>query len=330
MKQPWAVVLAAGEGKRMFSSLPKVLHTLCGKPMIDYILNSAAELTSNVVVVVGHGASLVKEKLGDRWFYALQEKQLGTGHALMQAFNRLPEEGTLLVLCGDTPLLTGEHLRALASHNSGNAATVATVSVDDPTGYGRIVRSKENIIERIVEEKDASAEEKKIVEVNTGTYSFNLRLLKHYLPLLKNENAQGEYYLTDVISMLRRDGYRVEAFQLEDHRIGLGINNRVQLAEAARVMRDRINRNLMLKGVTLEDPAAVYIDSGVDIGVDTVIRPSSIIETGTVIGSGCIIGPGVHLRQVLIGDGVVIEHSYLQNCTVEKGAIIGPYKVLKT
>ncbi len=329
MEQPWAVVLAAGEGKRMYSSLPKVLHTLCGRPMIDYILNSAAELTSNVVVVVGHGASLVKEKLGERWFYALQEQQLGTGHALMQAFNRLPEEGTLLVLCGDTPLLTGEDLRTLSSNRSNSAATVATVSVEDPTGYGRIVRSNNNIVERIVEEKDASVKEKRIVEINTGTYSFDLRLIKHYLPLLKNENAQGEYYLTDVINMLYQDGYRVEAFQLEDHRVGLGINNRVQLAEAARLMRDRINRKLMCKGVTIEDPAAVYIDSGVEVGVDTIIRPSSIIESGTVIGSGCIIGPGAHLRQVFIGDGAVIVNSYLHNCTVEKGAKIGPYKVLK-
>ncbi|MFU8795064.1 MAG: bifunctional N-acetylglucosamine-1-phosphate uridyltransferase/glucosamine-1-phosphate acetyltransferase [Dethiobacteria bacterium] len=330
MKQLWAVVLAAGEGKRMYSSLPKVLHSLCGRPMLDYVLNSAADLTTNIVVVVGHGASLIEEKMGDRWIYALQEQQLGTGHAVLQAFNRLPNKGTLLVLCGDTPLLTGAHLKTLVDIGENCAAVVGTVKLENPTGYGRIVRGDEQIVERIVEEKDASEVEKSIKEINIGTYCFNLQLLRHYLPLLTNENAQGEYYLTDVIGMLRLNGYPVKAFEIEDHRFGLGINNRMQLAEAVALMQERINSRLMLEGVTIEDPATTYIEPDVKVGVDTIIRPSSIIEAGTVIGSGCIIGPFAHLRNAVIEDGSVIESSYVENCKVKNGSRLGPYEVMES
>lgn len=330
MNQLWAVVLAAGEGKRMYSSLPKVLHSLCGRPMLDYILNSAAELTANIVVVVGHGASLVEEKMGDRWIYASQEQQLGTGHAVLQAFDRLPNEGTLLVLCGDTPLLTGAHLKKLVNIGEKCAAAVGTVRLEDPTGYGRIVRGENEIVERIVEEKDTSEVEKCIKEINTGTYCFDLKLLRHFLPMLNNENAQSEYYLTDVIGMLRLNGHPVKAFEIEDYRFGLGINNQMQLAEAAALMRERINSGLMLEGVTIEDSASAYIESDVKVGADTIIRPSSVIEAGTVIGSGCTIGPCAHLRNVVVGDGSVIEYSYVENCKVKKRTRLGPYDVRKS
>jgi bifunctional UDP-N-acetylglucosamine pyrophosphorylase/glucosamine-1-phosphate N-acetyltransferase len=329
MKQLRAVVLAAGEGKRMQSDLPKVLHPICGRPMLEYILMSAAELTPQVVIVVGHGASGVREKMGENRLYALQEQQLGTGHAVMQALSQLPGDGVLLVLCGDTPLLTAEHLQALVTKCEQKAAAVATVKLNDPTGYGRIIRGDHGFVERIVEEKDATAEEKLTSEINTGTYCFDLELLRHYLPLLKNINAQQEYYLTDVISMLRADSYPVDAVELPDYRHGLGINNRAQLAEASELMRERINYRLMLSGVTIEDPATTYIDDGVIIGRDTTIRPLTNIEKGTLIGSGCMIGPGAHIKGAKIGDNVTIEHAYLEGVVVEPDSKIGPYQVIR-
>ncbi len=328
MEQLWAVVLAAGEGKRMFSDTPKVLHPLCGRPMLEYILDSAAELTSQVVIVVGHCASQVREKMGESRVYALQEQQLGTGHAVMQALSQLPGDGALLVLCGDTPLLTAEHLKALVAKCEQGAA-VATVTLPDPTGYGRIVRGDSGCVERIVEEKDATTEEKLVTEINTGTYCFDLKLLRHCLPLLKNKNAQQEYYLTDVISMLRADGYPVEAVELSDYRHGLGINNRAQLAEASELMRERISCELMLSGVTIEDPRTTYIDHGVSVDSDTTIRPYTHLEIGTSIGTGCMIGPGAHIKGADIGDNVTIEHSYLIGTKVEPGRKIGPYEVIR-
>lgn len=330
MKQLWAVVLAAGEGKRMNSDIPKVLHPICGRPMLDYILSSAAELTSQVVIVVGHGASHVREAIGENRRYALQDQQLGTGHAVMQALNQLPDEGYLLVLCGDTPLLTAEHLRVLTAKCEQGAAAVATVKLDDPTGYGRIIRDDQGFVVRIVEEKDATAEEKLTAEINTGTYCFDLKLLRHCLPLLKNKNAQQEYYLTDVILMLENKGYPVEAFELPDPRYGLGINNRVQLAEAAKLMRERINNKLMLSGVTIEDPTTTYIDYSVSVSRDTTLRSWTYIEKETSIGSGCIIGPGAHIKNAIIGDNVAIEHSYLEGVKIEPARKIGPYEVIKT
>jgi bifunctional UDP-N-acetylglucosamine pyrophosphorylase / glucosamine-1-phosphate N-acetyltransferase len=329
MKQIWAVVLAAGEGKRMHSDIPKVLHPLCGRPMLEYILNSAAELTAKIVIVVGHGATRVRETIGENRLYALQDQQLGTGHAVKQALSRLPDEGTLLVLCGDTPLLTAEHLKALTAKCEQGAAAVATVKLDDPTGYGRIIRGDQGFVERIVEEKDATAEEKLTTEINTGTYCFDLKLLRHCLPLLNNKNAQQEYYLTDVISMLRNSGYPVKAVELSDYRHGLGINNRVQLAEASELMRERINHQLMLSGVTIEDPRTTYIDHDVSVGRDTTLRPLTHLEAGTSIGSGCTIGPGAHLKGAEIGDKVVIEHSYLEGAKIEPDRKIGPYEVIR-
>ncbi len=329
MKQLWAVVLAAGEGKRMHSKVPKVLHPLCGKPMVEYILGSAAELTDNILIVVGHGASLVQETLKGKWRYVLQEQQLGTGHAVLKTLNTLPAEGCLLVLCGDTPLIEPVHLKRLLAAHNGNAATVATTTLTDPTGYGRIIRSTGNMVKQIIEERDASAEEKEIAEINTGTYCFDIKLLKHYLPLVGSENAQNEYYLTDVISLMQRDSHRTGICQIEDHRVGLGINNRVQLAEAIHILQKKINCSLMLNGVSMPDPASVHTDAGVIIGPDTEIMPNCVLQKGTVIGSECRIGPGVHLRNTVIKDRVHIQHSVLVDSTVGTGIEIGPYAYLK-
>ncbi len=328
MKQLWAVVLAAGEGKRMHSELPKVLHTLCGRPMLDYILRSAVGLTGNILVVVGHGASQVQGAIEGNWRYVLQEQQLGTGHAVLQALRELPDQGSLLVLCGDTPLIEPVHLERLLAEHKNRAAAVATTELSDPTGYGRIVRSGSSMVERIVEEKDASEEEKKIDEINTGTYCFDIGLLKHYLPLLGTENAQNEYYLTDVIALMRADGYETSACLIGDYRVGLGINNRVQLAEATRMLQKRINRSLMLSGVSMPDPESVYTDVDVVIGPDTVIRPNCVLEQGTVIGSGCLIGPNVHLRGTVVKDRAAIRHAVIMDSIVDQDQKIGPFTLI--
>ncbi len=325
MKEIWAVVLAAGEGKRMHSRLPKVLHPLCGKRMLEYILESAAELTKQVLIVVGHGASQVQEALGERWPYVYQKRQLGTGHAVMEALKRLPGEGTLLVLCGDTPLLEAFYLQKLIDCHNNYAAVVATAEVPNPAGYGRIIRDQNGQVEKIVEDKDASKAEKKITEVNTGTYCFDLELLRYYLPRLGTDNLQNEYYLPDVVAMMRQDGYAAGAYLLDDYRVGLGINNRAQLAEAVGIMQHNIKQELMLSGVTIEDPGSVFIDHDVQIGVDTVIRAGCVIERGTIIGEDCEIGPGAHLFNARIGNRVVVRQSVISSAAVESGSEVGPF-----
>lgn len=326
MDQLYAVILAAGEGKRMYSSLPKVLHPLCGRPMVEYVLENAAALTNQVAIVVGHGASQVKETLGVRWSYVLQEEQLGTGHAVMQAVKNLPGQGRLLVLCGDTPLLTVPELKLLLDKQENLAASVATTRMPEPKGYGRVIRDESGYLKEIIEDRDASSEVKKIDEINTGTYCFNLKLLKHFLPLLKTDNVQHEYYLTDVLSLMRREGHTSAIYTVNDYRVGLGINNRAQLADAEKIMRKRINTSLMESGVTMVDPENTYIDYSVKIGKDTVILPGSVLQQDTVIGPGCVIGPHAHLISAVVKDGAVIQSSFIKNMTVEEGEIIGPYR----
>jgi bifunctional UDP-N-acetylglucosamine pyrophosphorylase / glucosamine-1-phosphate N-acetyltransferase len=324
-----AVILAAGEGKRMKSALPKVLHPCCGRPLIDYILKSAAALTTDIVIVVGHGALQVKKQLGDQWRYALQEEQLGTGHAVLQALPLLPLEGRLLVLCGDTPLIDEQVLTPLAAIDSDqSAATVATTLVPNPQGYGRIIRDSEGLIDQIVEERDATVTQKEICEINSGTYSFDLKQLRHYLPLLSNNNDQQEYYLTDLVAMMRADGLKVRALVIDDYRKGLGINDRIQLAEAAALIREAINKKLMQDGVTIEDPASTWIDSGVEIGSDTVIRPNCVIESGTVIGASCRIGPGAHLKRTVVGKRVSISYSVVEDSVIKDDTKLKPFSVI--
>ncbi len=325
----YALVLAAGEGKRMHSSLPKVLHPLCGRPMISYILGSAAKMTDRVLVVVGHGASIVKVALGDKWHYVLQEEQLGTGHAVMQALDHLPREGTLLVLCGDTPLLESGYLRELLEEQQNYAAAIATVILPEPEGYGRIIRNHDRTVNAIVEEKDASEEVRAINEINSGTYCFDLKLLRQYLPLLTADNRQQEYYLTDVITLMHEDGHKVGAFLIDDYRVGLGINNRVQLAEVASMMRKSINIDHMSAGVTMIDPDSTYLDRDVIIGPDTEIGPNCVIEGKTVIGSGCRIGPGVCLRCSVLGDRVSLEYAIIEDSVIENDRRVAPFTVIK-
>jgi len=313
----------------MHSSLPKVLHRLCGKPMLQYILDSIVELTDRVLIVVGHGALHVQETIGDSWRYILQEQQLGTGHALMQALPHLPQEGTLLVLCGDTPLMEAGYLKGLLDKIRAGSAVVATTVPPDPGGYGRIIRDQKGLIGKIVEEKDASEKEKEITEINTGTYCFDLDLLKSYVPRLTADNEQKEFYLTDVIALMSRDGYNVVAYNIEDWRVGLGINNRVQLAEATSILQKRINRRLMTKGVTIVDPDTACIDFDVQIAPDTVIRPHCVIENGTVIGGSCLIGPFSRLHKAVIEDEAVVISSTVIESIIVSGMVVGPYEYVK-
>lgn len=320
-----AVVLAAGEGKRMRSAVPKVLHPLCGRPMLCYILESASAVAEDPIIVIGRGASAVRENIGSRWSYALQEEQLGTGHALMQALPQLPEEGRLLVLCGDTPLLEKTDLEQLIREHSGNAATVMTAEPADPTGYGRVIRDSDGLVRRIVEEIDASAAEKKVCEINSGTYCFDIKLLREFIPRLSSENVQREYYLPEIIFLMKEQGHRIGACRTDRWQVALGINDRCQLAEAAAFMRERINRSLMRRGVTMIDPCSTYIDHDVKIGEDTVIFPQTLIEGGTVIGSGCRIGPDVQIVNAQIQDQVIIRQSVVEESVVETAAVIGPF-----
>jgi len=327
-----AVILAAGQGKRMRSSHPKVLHRVGGKPMLLHVCGAAqAAGVKNQVVIVGHGREELLESL-PALKYVVQEQQLGTGHAVLQAKDALPPEAEkVLVLCGDTPLLTAETLTNLIRHHreTAAAATILTADFLDPKGYGRIVRGPSGMVERIVEHRDASPEELLIQEINSGTYVFERADLFRALESITPDNDQGEYYLTDVIHLFFKEGKKVSAFKTADYREVLGINDRIQLAEAEQILRERKNRELMLSGVTLIDPATTYIDSDVKIGRDTIILPNTFIAGDCVIGSDCMVGPNCRLQDVTVGDGSHIWYSVLVESTFGKGCKIGPFAYVR-
>ncbi|HHY92571.1 MAG TPA: bifunctional UDP-N-acetylglucosamine diphosphorylase/glucosamine-1-phosphate N-acetyltransferase GlmU [Firmicutes bacterium] len=328
-----AIILAAGKGTRMKSERPKVLHELCGRPLVTYVVEAAqAAGTDEIVVVINREMDAVREVLGPGIKYAYQEEQLGTAHAVLAARTALdPEAGDVLVLCGDTPLLTGDLLTALvARHREGAAAaTVLTAELTDPTGYGRIVRDAAGEVEAIVEERDAAPAIRALHEVNTGVYCFAAAPLFAALDEVGSENAQGEYYLTDVLAILRRNGRRVLAATAPEPVLTQGINNRVQLAEAEAFLRARIRREHMLAGVTLLDPASTFIDVGVTIGPDTIIYPFTIITGRSSIGRGCRIGPSVELRDSRVGDGATVSQAVLVEAEVGPEAVVGPFTYLR-
>jgi len=331
MQKITAVILAAGEGKRMKSTLPKVLHPICGRPLIRHVLTAVEELCTKVIVVVGHGADAVRAELGASVSYCLQEQQLGTGHAVMQAAPLLPPAGPVFVLCGDTPLLTAEVLRSLQAEHllRGAAATVLTACLPQAAGYGRIVRDAVGALSRIVEDRDATVEERSINEINTGVYLFEAAALHRALPSLQNDNAQAEYYLTDVLQILLRQAMPVAACQVADWRMTLGINDRAQLAAAEESLRARINERLMLAGVTIKDPAAVYIDAGVQVGRDTQLLPGTMLLGHTSVGEGCVIGPHTEIRDSVLGEGVTVRHSVVSGSILEDGVYVGPFAHLR-
>ena len=333
MTEKYAVILAAGQGTRMKSKLYKVLHPVCGKAMVDHVLTQLEHVgIDQIVTVVGHGADQVKQLLGDRTTYALQAEQLGTGHAVMQAEDVLGhKDGITLVTCGDTPLFTAETFKQLFAYHEqqGAAATVLTVHTDQPFGYGRIIRDAAGTVAKIVEQKDATPEEAAVQEINTGVYCFNNQELFAALHQLSNDNAQGEYYLTDVIGILKQAGKQVGAFQMDDFTESMGVNDRVALANATRVMQQRINTRHMQNGVTMIDPATTYIDADVQIGNDTVIEPGVVLKGKTSIGSDCVIGTHSEIRDSVIEDGVTVTASFLENAVMHKDSNIGPYSHLR-
>lgn len=327
------LVLAAGHGSRMRSTTPKVLHCVAGQTMIDWVLDAVAPLTDNQpITVIGVGAESVQTHVGDRSRFVLQTEQLGTGHAVQQAQVSLADsQGVTLIMSGDTPMFRSETLiEFIQTHqNSKNAVTVLTAIADDPTGYGRIVRADDDTVLKIVEQKDASVTERRIQEINTGVYVFDNQLLFEALSQVQNNNAQGEYYLPDTLDILRKSGHQIGAHTLQDFTESLGVNDRVALAIANRVMHERINHGLMVSGVELIDPANTYIDAKVVIGTDTVIEGGVTILGHTTIGKDNVITQGSRIEDSQIGDQNVITASHIESAVLADRTTIGPYAHLR-
>lgn len=327
------LVLAAGNGSRMKSNTPKVLHNVAGKKMIDWVLDAVEPLSNRKpITIVGVGAERVEEHVGTRSEFVLQSEQLGTGHAVQQAQDKLSQStGVTLIMSGDTPLFRPETLLEFieAHENSNHAVTVLTAMADDPTGYGRIVRADDETVIKIVEQKDASITERRILEINTGVYIFDNQLLFNSLAQVKNNNVQGEYYLPDTLDILRQAGQQIGAYTLQNFTESLGVNDRVALSVANQVMHERINHQLMLDGVELIDPAHTYIDADVVIGRDTVIEGGVTILGHTVIGRDNVITQGTRISDSIIGDENVITASHLEETTLANGVTVGPFAHLR-
>jgi bifunctional UDP-N-acetylglucosamine pyrophosphorylase/glucosamine-1-phosphate N-acetyltransferase len=328
-----AVILAAGKGTRMKSDLPKVLHQVNGKAMISYVIEAAQESGADKsVLVVGHGAEQVRAALGHDLAYALQMPQWGTGHALQCAVPAIdPACRSILVLCGDTPLITAQTLQALMAEfqKSQSACTVLTTMMEDPFGYGRIVRDADGRIAKIIEEKDADYEQKQIKEVNTAIYCFDYQLLLSVINDLDNDNRQREYYLTDLLELLSQKGHKVHSMLLADSDEVMGINDRIQLAQAACILRKKKNRSLMAAGVSIVDSANTYIEDDVEIGIDTVIEPYTFIRGRTVIGCACQIGPNTDIDSAVIGNKCQIRQSTIVGCHMGNDCNIGPFSYMR-
>ena len=329
MSKHYAVILAAGQGTRMKSKLYKVLHPIMGKPMIQHVLNQLKRVQiDKKITIVGFGAEAVKEEIGDETAFAIQKEQLGTAHAVQQAEDLLKDkEGTTIVVCGDTPLIKTETFEKLLNYHKekGSKATILTTEMQDPTGYGRIVRNEANEVDRIVEHKDASENERLIKEVNTGTYCFDNQSLFSALKEVSNDNAQGEYYLPDVIEILRQSGEKIAAYLTKDAEETLGINDRVALAQAESIMKRRINEKHMRNGVTIIDPNNTYIGPEVEIEQDVVIYPGSILSGETFIKTEAIIGPNTEIEDSIIGEGTYVRQSVVTKSKIGKRVNIGPY-----
>lgn len=328
-----ALILAAGQGTRMKSETPKVLHKVCEKSMLEHVLNAAKDSgTDENVIVVGHGAEEVIEKTESQGLtFVHQKQQLGTGHAVMMAEHVLPEEGLVLILCGDTPLITKETLQEFIAYHieTENSVSVLTAVFENPYGYGRIVKDPQVGLLKIVEEKDANDEEKKIKEINSGMYCFDAAFLKKHLKQITNDNAQGEYYLTDLIEIAVRQEEKTGSYPVKNRDEIMGVNTRVQLAAAEAIMRKKINEKHMLAGVGMIAPDNVYIGTEVEIGKDTVVYPGAILSGRTIIGEGCIIGQNSRIENSEIGNGTEVQSSTIIDSKVGKNTSIGPYAYLR-
>jgi bifunctional UDP-N-acetylglucosamine pyrophosphorylase/glucosamine-1-phosphate N-acetyltransferase len=327
-----AIVLAAGEGKRMRSKRSKLVHAAAGKPLVRWVADALAEAgVPEQVFVVGHQQEQVRAVLGDSCTFVVQERQLGTGHAVMQAGAFLAgRTGCVLVLCGDTPLLRGKTLEALVARfeASGAAAVLVSAQAPDPTGYGRVVRGADGAVAGIVEERDATPEQRALHEMNAGMYAFDADALRSALGRIDARNAQGEYYLTDAVGLLVADGRRVEAFDAPFEEIQ-GVNDRVQLQQSAVVLNRRICEAHMRGGVTIVDPATTWIDAQVRIGEDTEIRPGCRLEGATTIGADCLVGPGTRLEDATVEAAAEIVQSVVVGSRIGERTHVGPFTYVR-
>lgn len=333
MVKRFAVVLAAGQGTRMKSKLYKVLHPVVGRPMVQHVITQLKQLQiDEMVTIVGYGAEKVIEKVGDASKFVTQEEQLGTGHAVQQAEALLADKsGTTIVVCGDTPLITRETYKALFDHHEkeGSKATILTAKAPDPTGYGRVIRNKDNQVERIVEHKDANHDQLLVDEINTGTYCFDNQALFEALKEVSNDNAQGEYYLPDVIEILRNKSEKVSAFLTDEFEETIGINDRVALAQAEEIMKKRINLEHMKNGVTIIDPQNTYIGPDVQIAPDVIIYPGSMINGETTIDEDAEIGPHTEITDCVVGKSTVIKQSVMMGSNIGDDTVVGPYAYIR-
>ncbi|WP_461030372.1 bifunctional UDP-N-acetylglucosamine diphosphorylase/glucosamine-1-phosphate N-acetyltransferase GlmU, partial [Streptomyces sparsus] len=334
------VVLAAGEGTRMKSSTPKVLHDICGRTLVGHVVAASREVgPEHLVVVVGHAREQVAGHLAEvdaSARTAVQAEQNGTGHAVRMGLEALRADGvrlsgTVLVTCGDTPLLTGATLQALADVHAadGNAVTVLSAEVPDATGYGRIIRGEDGAVTAIVEHKDATDEQRAVREINSGVFAFDGELLADALGEVRTDNSQGEEYLTDVLGILRTAGHRVGAAVAADHREILGINNRVQLAEARRLLNQRLVERAMLAGVTVVDPASTWLDVTVTVEPDAVVLPGTQLLGATHLSSGCEVGPNTRLTDTSVGAGAHVSNTVAVSARIGDGATVGPFAYLR-
>ncbi len=329
------ILLAAGEGTRMKSTTPKVLHSVAGRSLLGHVVHAVSQLNpSELRIVVGSGREAVEahiSAIAPKATTVFQEQRNGTGHAAQLALAGSAPKGTVLILAGDTPMLTGDSLaQFVAAHAAGNfAASVLTAEHPEPTGYGRIIRDDSDELLRIVEEKDATDDEKFIFEINSGVYAFDGEKLAASIGMLTNANAQGELYLTDVIGILKSAGESVAAIMIDDFTETLGVNDRVQLAESAAMLRDRINEHWMRAGVTIIDPTTTWIDSTVEISNDVTIHPGSALLGGTKIATGAVIGPRTTLTDCLVKEGASVLESIATQTIIGEGATVGPFTYLR-
>jgi bifunctional UDP-N-acetylglucosamine pyrophosphorylase/glucosamine-1-phosphate N-acetyltransferase len=334
------VILAAGEGTRMKSAVPKILHPICGRSLIGHAVASARALEpEHLVVVVGHGREQVTAHLAEvdpGALTAVQEEQLGTGHAVRTGLAELTRQGvtldgTVVVTYGDVPLLTADTLAAFtAAHRAeGNAVTVLTAQVPDPTGYGRIVRGSDGQVTAIVEQKDAGDALRAVKEINSGVYAYDARLLAESLGKLTTDNAQGEEYLTDTLAILRDAGHRVGAYVAADHHEIAGVNDRIQLAQARRALNDRLLAAAMRAGATVVDPATTWIDVAVTLGPDALVHPNTQLLGATSVAEGAEVGPDCTLTDTVVGPGARVTHAVAEQAEIGAEASVGPYAYLR-
>ena len=332
-----SIILAAGEGTRMKSDIPKTLHKVCGKEMVNYVIEAAqnSEIEKNIVVL-GHGKEQVQQNIKDKNIITVEQPigndaPYGTGYAVMVAKEYIDDDDVVLILCGDGPLIRKETLTDFMKYHVENnyASSVMTSYLENSKGYGRIVRNNDKSISNIIEEKDANEEQKKIKEINTGIFCFNGKLLKYALNKIKTDNSQNEYYLTDTVKVLNSEGYKIGGWVLDDSTDIKAVNDRVQLSEVTKIMQQRINKRHMVSGVTIIDPDNTYIEDSVIIGNDTVIYPGTYLEQETVVGSNCTIGPNTRIINSIVKNNVTVESSKVIEAKIDDGTTVGPFAYLR-